>query len=295
MKGSKKCLSLTLIMFFVFNIFLIKLFAEIKSDIETEKVSQTNMADDTFEPLIKTLNEALTKLGNRRLAILGFISAEGTSFIKEAIMLSDRVTQALIASGLFEVVDKTLLGLDNVVNLNIENAKKWSDALNLGSVLTGTIFKDETNKMKLNWRLVGLKDLTILSVGTLTIETNAKLRESKQNKQSILSVLFKKIEDIKATNLEPKKKEESIIKTIADFLKPAPTVDYVYTFFPCSLAKGCEEFNLNDGFYKIYYKDEFVVTVDKEGNILESYYYGKNNPVRKDIDLEKFLVEKGKK
>ncbi|MCM8787269.1 MAG: hypothetical protein NC935_04360 [Candidatus Omnitrophica bacterium] len=284
MKNIKRYAFLVTMMFFVFNFFLINIKAE--SETKPEEATQLNIEDNAFEPLIKAVNEALTKLGNKRLAVLGFASGEGASFIKETIMISDRVIQALIASGLFEIVDRTLLGFDNVANLNIENAKKWSDTLNLGSVLTGTVFKKGAN-IELNWRLIGLKDLTILSVGTLSVKNITMARDGKSN---LIDFLTEKINEIKATNLAPEIKEKGIIKTIAEFLRPAPGVEYTYTFFPCDIATlVCNELNLNDGFYKIYYKDEFVVTVDKKGNILESYYYGKNNPVRKDIDLEKFL------
>ncbi|MCM8792690.1 MAG: hypothetical protein NC826_06115 [Candidatus Omnitrophica bacterium] len=277
MEDIRRYTFLVTLIFFIFNFFLINTLIRAESEIKSEEVSKSNISDSTFEPLIKAVNEALTKLGNKRLVVLGFVSVEGASFVKETIMVSDRVIQALIASGLFEIVDRTLLGVDNVANLNIENAKKWLDTLNLGSVLTGTVFKKGAN-IELNWRLIGLKNLTILSVGTLNVEniTMANITMSRDKKSNLMSFLTEKIKEIKATNLAPEIKEKSIIKTIAEFLRPAPGVEYTYTFFPCGIgSRICNELNLNDGFYKIYYKDEFVVTVDKEGNILESIIMAK--------------------
>lgn len=265
------------------------------SDIQNQEiVSQPFSIDEALLKIIDNLDTTLNKLGNRRLAVIGFVALDVHS-TKDAVLLSERLVQYLISSGKFEVVEKSLLGAQSISDLNVENSKKWTDTLKLGSVITGTVFRKTKDIIQLNWRVVELKNLTILTGSSLEIKTEPVEAITSATKKvtpedSPLTYLKQKIDQIKASSLAPKEKEETIIKTIAEYCKPNPNATYNSTFFSCDLtAEYCSKLNLRDGFYKIYYNDEFVITVDKNGNILESYYYGKNNPVRKDINLNEFL------
>lgn len=239
---------------------------------------ETCKEENSLSCILKNIDESLTKLGNKKIAVI--IQYEG-DLSEEAYEFKNALMKGLTSSGQFEVIDSLFLSIKSRNDLNIDNAKKWYETINLGSIFLGELSRAELDKIKLDWRLINLKDLTIITKDVLIITTP----------QSPIVDLKNKIEEIKLKNLD--NKEETIIKTIAEFCKPNPEIKYTITYFPCSIAESiCKKLNLKDGFYKIYYQDEFVLTVDKNGNILESYYYGKKNTVRKDINLEEFLKQR---
>ncbi|MCX7661769.1 MAG: hypothetical protein N2Z79_03695, partial [Candidatus Omnitrophica bacterium] len=296
MKTTKVCLYLCLIMF------SLSLIAQTEEkELKSKFQGETPTLKETLNSFIENLDKILTKLGNKRIAVLGFFTLDGPQFLKDAVLFTEGLVQAMVSSGRFEVVDRTLLGIENISQLTFENAKKYHELLKLGSLLTGTILRKEKGLIEVLWRLIELKNLTILDSGRLLVKTDWDGGGSLSSKTPVLdensplALLRDKITQINLSNLDQKTKEDKIIKTIAEFCRPSQEIGYVSTYFSCDIvSEYCKNLGVNDGYYKIYYKDEFVITVKKDGEILESYYYGKNHPVRKDINLEEFLKEKHK-
>ncbi|MCM8806558.1 MAG: hypothetical protein NC926_01155 [Candidatus Omnitrophica bacterium] len=241
---------------------------------------KVNSFDTLSEQILNNLEEFSGKFGNKRLTVI--VQYSSPDLIKISKELENLLIKKFLKSEKFEIVDSSFLGIKNITEINVENSKKWFENLNLGYILILNISKPKIEELQIDWRIIYLKDLTILTKDISQVKFASPLVDLKT-----------KIENIKSSNVDKKKKEEEIVKIIAEFCKPNPEIKYTYTYFPCNLAlELCRRFNLKEGFYKIYYEDEFVITVDKEGNIIESYYFGKNHPVRKDIDLEEFLKER---
>lgn len=253
-------------------------------------LTETTTQKSPLETFIDNLDQVLTQLGNKKLAVLPFESLEGPSLTKEAAIASEKLLQALINSGRFEIVDKSLLGIKSTNEITPELASKWTNTFGLGTIIVGTVLRASENVTEINIRVINLKTFSVSMATQLEMRT---VPPKESSIPSALAQLKQKIALINSQTLDPKTKEELIMKTIAETFKATPTTKYAYAYFPCGLApEVCKNLNLQDGFYKIFFDDELILTVDLKGNILESYYYGKNHPQRIDIKPEEYLQNK---
>ena len=261
-----------------------------------------------LETFIDSLDQALSKLGNKKLAVLAFESLEGPGLEREAAVASEKLVQALVNSGRFEIVDRAFLNLKSVGELNPEIASRWTSNLGLGAIIAGTVSQGAGNEVDINLRVINLK-LSIILTGQLKMRPAgaAGSQPGAQANQGVAArggagaattnpvydQLQQKIAALAASRIDAQSREKLIMETIGEAFKATPKTKYSYAYFSCGMAPAvCQQFGLKDGFYKIFFDDELILTVDRQGRILECYYYGKNHPQRLDVRPEEIL--KGK-
>lgn len=236
--------------------------------------------------ILKEVESAIEQSTNKRITILGFVPVDPNLTFKESTMIKEKLVQAFVSSKKFEVVDSGFLGLENPFNIKAEEALRLQQNINLNYVISGTITKADDG-ISLTWKLLELKGLTIIKSDTI------KIKVSKGMGISMLEELSKKIEEIKSSSSSKKEAEEKILTLIGETFKLSPSTKFTITFFPCSdLALDyCKKLKISNGFHKIYYDNELVLTIH-EGKILECYYYGQKNPNRIDVSPEEILNKK---
>jgi len=262
-----------------------------------------------LETFIDSLDQALSKLGNKKLAVLAFESLEGPGLEREAAVASEKLVQALVNSGRFEIVDRAFLNLKSVGELNPEIASRWTSNLGLGAIIAGTVSRGAGNEVDINLRVINLKTLSIILTGQLKMrpagaagsqpgaQANQGVagqgRAGAATTNPLYDQLQQKIAALAASRMDAQSREKLIMETIGEAFKATPKTKYSYAYFSCGMAPAvCQQFGLQDGFYKIFFDDELILTVDRQGRILECYYYGKNHPQRLDVRPEEIL--KGK-
>ncbi len=272
---------------------------------------QTQEQKTPLEVFIDSLDQALSKLDNKKLAVLNFESLEGPGLEREAVVASEKLVQALVNSGRFEIVDRAFLNIKSAGELNMEVASRWTSTLGLGAIIAGNVAIGAGNEVEVNLKVINLKTLSIILTGQLKMRPAAATGSQavEQPKQSDYNQgqastavpspydqLKQKIAGIVSSRMEAQSKEKLIMETLGEAFKATPKTKYSYAYFPCGMAPAvCEQFGLQDGFYKIFFDDELILTVDRQGRILECYYFGKNHPQRVDLRPEEILEKRTSK
>ena len=194
----------------------------------------------------------------------------------------------------------------------MEVASRWINTLGLGAIIAGNVARGSGNEVEVNLRVINLKTLSIMLTGQLkmrplNIAISPPGGQGGQATQAVpvqggatsvtaspvYDQLQQKIAAIQASRMEAQSKEKLIMETLGEAFKATPKTKYSYAYFPCGMAPAvCQQFGLQDGFYKILFEDELVLTVSKQGRILECYYLGKNHPQRVDLRPEEILEKR---
>ncbi len=241
--------------------------------------------------------------------MLTFESLEGPGLEREAAVASEKLVQALVNSSRFEIVDRAFLNIKSTGELSPEIASRWSSTLGLGAIIAGTVSRGAGNEFEISLRVIALKTMNIILTGQLKMRPAgaAGLQSGGQTNQavsgrgaataapasSVYDHLQQKIAAIQASRMDAQSREKLIMETIGEAFKASPRTKYSYGYFPCEMAPAvCQQFNLQDGFYKIFFDDELILTVDRQGRLLECYYFGKSHPQRIDVDPGQLLQKR---
>ncbi|MCI4445678.1 MAG: hypothetical protein JHC32_06580 [Candidatus Aminicenantes bacterium] len=191
-----------------------------------------------LETFIDSLDQALSKLGNKKLAVLAFESLEGPGLEREAAVASEKLVQALVNSGRFEIVDRAFLNLKSVGELNPEIASRWTSNLGLGAIIAGTVSRGAGNEVDINLRVINLKTLSIILTGQLKMrpagaagsqpgaQANQGVagqgRAGAATTNPLYDQLQQKIAALAASRIDAQSREKLIMETIGEAFKATP-------------------------------------------------------------------------